>query len=150
MDRSKWQYQIIPKAISLIFILLFVYAATSKLLDYGQFQFQLSKSPYVSQYSNCLGWGIPFIEYCIAILLAYPKYMLTALYASLGIMIMFTGYIYAVLEYSDFRPCSCGGIISSLDWEEHLVFNLLFIALALTGITLIHKNKTDQINNNTT
>jgi hypothetical protein len=31
-------------------------------------------------------------------------------------------------------PCSCGGIISSLSWRQHIIFNGVFILLAITGI----------------
>lgn len=37
-------------------------------------------------------------------------------------------------------PCSCGGILESLGWREHLYFNLAFIALAVLALinTLHH------------
>lgn len=50
-------------------------------------------------------------------------------------------YIYLILNYSDFIPCSCGGISEKLSWTEHLVFNIGFIALALVAIVLTEKEK---------
>src|SRR5690606_29917948 len=52
-------------------------------------------------------------------------------------MVMFTTYIYITLNYSSFIPCSCGGILESMGWTPHLIFNLCFIVLALIGIVMI-------------
>lgn len=56
------------------------------------------------------------------------------LFAAFSIMVMFTAYIYIILNYSSFIPCSCGGILEKLGWKEHLFFNLIFIMLAAAGI----------------
>ncbi len=150
MVHKKIQYQNVLNGIRLLFIVLFLYAATSKLLTFETFQGQLERSPYISAHSNWLVWGIPGIEYLISILLLFPKHLLTGLYMSLGLMTLFTGYIYIVLNFSDSKPCSCGGVISSLDWKEHLIFNLFFITLALIGILILHQQQVNYLKNNTT
>lgn len=149
MVHKKFQFQIILNGISLLFVVLFIYAATSKLLTYELFKAQLVRSPYISGYSNWLVWGIPSIEYLIAVLLIFPKYLLTGLYMSLGLMTLFTSYIYMVLNFSESIPCSCGGIISSFGWKEHLIFNLFFIILALIGILILHKRQVNYLKKNT-
>jgi hypothetical protein len=141
MATSKIRYQIIIKVISFLFILLWVYAATSKLFIYEEFQIQLSKSPFVSNYSGFLTWMIPFAEYVLAGLFLFPRYLLTAFYGSFIIMLSFTSYILLVLNFSKTIPCSCGGIIARLSWGEHLIFNIIFIVLAFTGIILLKKQK---------
>ncbi|MEG0917288.1 MAG: hypothetical protein RSF68_09775, partial [Myroides sp.] len=35
----------------------------------------------------------------------------------------FTVYIFLILNYSPFVPCSCGGVLEDLGWWEHLWFN---------------------------
>nr|WP_281682026.1 MauE/DoxX family redox-associated membrane protein [Zunongwangia profunda] len=50
-------------------------------------------------------------------------------------MIVFTIYIWYTLNYSDYIPCSCGGIISDLNWTEHLIFNLFWIVFAIIAIS---------------
>src|SRR5690606_28267369 len=45
-------------------------------------------------------------------------------------------YIAAILNLGVFIPCSCGGVLEKLGWTEHLVFNCVFVALALVGIVL--------------
>lgn len=132
-------YQIVIKAISFLFIVLFVYAATSKLIIYEQFQIQLRESEFLSSHSELLAWLIPFIEYVIVGLFLFPKYVLTAFYGSFSIILLFTLYIIAALNFSESVPCSCGGIIAKLGWSEHIIFNLFFIALAFIGIVLIKR-----------
>jgi len=141
MGTPTFRYQILIKGISLLFMILFVYAATSKLLSYEQFQIQLRKSPFISSYSILLAWMIPFVEYVIVGLFIIPKYISIAFYFSFSILILFTVYIGLVLNLSDHIPCSCGGIISNMGWKEHFVFNISFIILALIGIMILRRHK---------
>ncbi len=119
-----------------LYVVLFTYAATSKLLDLENFRLQLGRFPFISTYAIWIAWGVPFLEIVIAGLFLFPKYILTALYASLSLLTIFTTYIILVLNFSDSIPCSCGGVISKLGWNEHLIFNIAFIALALLGILM--------------
>ena len=116
--------------ISLLFIVLFVYAAVSKLLDYETFTVQLAQSPLLSAYAGVIAWLVPGIEVAISILLLFERFRTLALYAAFTLMVMFTAYIYIILNFSDFVPCSCGGVLEKLSWTQHLIFNLVFIILA--------------------
>tara|TARA_R110002049_G_scaffold277220_1_gene455685 strand:+ start:17487 stop:17939 length:453 start_codon:yes stop_codon:yes gene_type:complete len=150
MLSSKFQYAILVNSIRFLFIILFVYAATNKVIDFNHFKIQLGQSPYISTYANWMSWMIPTIEYLIVGLFLFQKSLLTAFRASFSLMTLFTTYIFFVLSFSDSLPCTCGGIISSLGWREHFIFNLIFIGLALIGIIMIHKQRHDQIKINTT
>lgn len=136
MNRSAKIHLITTKIASMLFIVLFVYTATSKLLNIELFQLRLARFPFISTYAIWIAWGVPFLEIVIAGLFLFPKYILTALYASLSLLTIFTTYIILVLNFSDSIPCSCGGVISKLGWNEHLIFNIAFIALALLGILM--------------
>ena len=109
---------------------MFVYAAISKLLDFETFTVQLAQSPLLSAYTGVIAWVVPGLEILIAVLLTIPKYRIPALYASFTLMVMFTAYIYIILNFSDFIPCSCGGVLEKLSWTQHLIFNIVFIILA--------------------
>jgi uncharacterized membrane protein YphA (DoxX/SURF4 family) len=124
---------------SALLILLFVYAATSKLLDYQKFRVELGQSPILTVIAGWIAWLVPAIEIGIAIMLAYSRSRLTALYASFSLMVIFTSYIIAILKFSDYIPCSCGGILQNMQWPEHLVFNIAFVLIAFTGIMLYNK-----------
>lgn len=120
--------------VSLLFILLFVYAAVSKLLDFETFQTQLGQSPLLSAYAKPVAIGIPFLELFIALGLMMPRFRLWALYGFFGLMVMFTTYIVIILNFSDFIPCSCGGILEKMSWTEHLWFNLIVCLLSLLAL----------------
>lgn len=125
------------ECICLLYILLFVYAAVSKLLDFENFQVQLGQSPLLSAFASWVSWLVPIIELILALLLFFPKWRVIALFASFSLMVMFTAYIFIILNYSSFVPCSCGGILEKLGWTEHLIFNVFFILLAAAGILIL-------------
>lgn len=127
-----------------LFILLFVYAAVSKLLDFENFQVQLGQSPMLSAYAGWVSWGVIILELAAAGLLVFQSTRLLALYLSFFLMVKFTTYIIIILNFSDFVPCSCGGVLEKLGWTEHLLFNMGFILLSFVGIILL-RNKSQAI-----
>ncbi|MCK0115098.1 DoxX family protein [Gelidibacter sp. F63206] len=131
----------IPWMVSLLFILLFVYAAVSKLLDFENFQVQLAQSPLLSAYAGFLAPSIIIIELLVSLLLVIKSIRLIGLYCSLFLMIGFTAYIYLILNYSDFIPCSCGGVIEKMSWTQHLLFNISFTIFALIAILIVELKK---------
>ena len=124
------------KIICLLLVFLFAYAAVSKLIDYNTFRVQLSQSPYITRFAHVIAWALPVIELIVAVSFAFPSLRLIAFYASLFLLSLFTAYLLAMLNFSYYIPCSCGGILSSLSWKQHIVFNIAFILLSLTGIRL--------------
>jgi uncharacterized membrane protein YphA (DoxX/SURF4 family) len=128
--------EIIVKGICLLYVLLFVYAAVSKFLDFENFQVQLGQSPLLSPLAQYVSVGVIIIEFSIAILLSIPKLRYLALWGALALMIMFTTYIVIILNFSSFVPCSCGGILEKLGWTAHLIFNTVFVVLAIVAILL--------------
>lgn len=128
--------------VSLLYVFLFVYAAISKLLDFQTFVVQLGQSPLLSAYATWIAFLIPIIEIGIAILLLTTRYRYLALLASLGLMVMFSIYITIILNYSSFIPCSCGGVLSEMNWSEHLLFNITFIVIAVIAILMHKESKT--------
>ncbi|WP_422350827.1 MauE/DoxX family redox-associated membrane protein [Flagellimonas sp.] len=141
MDFTRNYGRLFIKLASTGFVLLFVYAASSKLMDFHGFRTQLGQSPIVTAYADAVAWGIPLLEILIATLFFSRKWTLLAFYASFALMAMFTSYIVLVLNFSDFIPCSCGGVLEELGWTEHIVFNLGFVALALVAILIIEKGR---------
>jgi uncharacterized membrane protein YphA (DoxX/SURF4 family) len=119
--------------------LLFVYAAISKVIDFENFQVQLAQSPLLSAYSGFISYAVIIVELLLAMFLCLPNYQQLALYGALGLMSAFTIYIFLILNYSDFVPCSCGGILEKLGWTEHLIFNIVVVLLAFVAI--LYKEK---------
>jgi uncharacterized membrane protein YphA (DoxX/SURF4 family) len=136
---------LIPVIISYFFILLFCYASISKVLDFENFQVQIAQSPLLSAYAGLVSYATIISELIIVLLLLIPKSRLLGLYASLGLMSAFTVYIYLILNFSDFVPCSCGGILEKMSWTEHLIFNIICVLLSIVGIVLIEIQKSKKI-----
>ncbi|WP_339610462.1 MauE/DoxX family redox-associated membrane protein [uncultured Planktosalinus sp.] len=122
-----------------LFILLFVYAAVSKLVDYETFENQLGQSPLLSAFAGWVAPGVIIIELLIALLLIFERTRLFALFGFYSMMVLFTTYIIIILNFTDFIPCSCGGVLEQLGWTEHLVFNVGFMGLAVVGIIVENK-----------
>lgn len=125
------------QVITLLCILLFVYAAMSKLLDYGKFKVQIGQAAPLRDFAGVLALAIPVVELGIAAMLALGgRFRHWGLIAFTGMMIAFTLYIIWAYYFSPNTPCSCGGVLESLGWVEHIWFNIGFIALSLAGIYL--------------
>ena len=126
----------IVEIISILFVILFLYTGISKLMEYGVFKEQIAESPILQPIAPFIAWALPLTEFLVSLLLIIPRWRLKGLYASLLLMIAFTLYIGAVMTFNKELPCSCGGIISLLSWNGHLVFNSVFIFLGYAGVRL--------------
>lgn len=135
MPRKRW-----IELISALLVFLFVYTSISKLLDYSVFSRQLSQSPFITQYAAIISWALPLGELIIAGLLLVNKTRLQGLYASFFLLCLFTLYLSAMLRYSPYIPCSCGGVLQHLSWQAHIIFNSAFVIITTIGI-LLHVKK---------
>ncbi|MFV0573800.1 MAG: MauE/DoxX family redox-associated membrane protein [Xanthomarina gelatinilytica] len=115
--------------------LLFCYTAISKIIDFNNFVFQLEKSPLIP-----VGLGVFFGIAVILSELIASYYLFVkekkGFYFSLFLMVSFTAYLYTIIHFSYYIPCSCGGVLEKLDWNTHIIFNLLFVVLIIASILL--------------
>ena len=130
----------IVEIIASLLVFLFIYAALSKLLDFNKFKYQLGQSPFITNISRIVVWVIPLSEILVSIALMIKRTRVAGLYLSFFLMLLFTGYIFMMLHYSPYLPCSCGGILSSMSWKQHFIFNLFFTGLSLLGILVQNSN----------
>lgn len=135
--------KIVVDSVVFLCILLFVYAALTKLLDYQKFAIQLGQSPMLTHFARFLAWSVPGGELLISLLLIFQATRLAGFYAAFSLMTMFTTYIVVASRFSDYVPCSCGGIIQNMSWTQHLLFNLVFLFLITVAI-LLHANTENQ------
>lgn len=117
-----------------LLILLFVYTGITKLVDQASFRGVMSRSPLIGQWSTFLSWALPIVELSAALVLFFPKTRKIGLWISLGLMVLFTGYIAYMLLFSNHLPCSCGGVLQQLTWLQHLEFNIIFTSLSALSI----------------
>ncbi|PZR20164.1 MAG: hypothetical protein DI539_11670 [Flavobacterium psychrophilum] len=141
---------IIVETTSYLYIVLFVYAALSKLIQFDNFSIQLGQSPLIGAFALWLRWLVPVLELLIAagLCIAFTKRL--SLYLAFVLMCCFTTYIYIILNYSSYIPCSCGGILEKLNWKQHFIFNLVFLILAAVGLIAGTERKEAQTGNHYT
>ena len=122
--------------IAFLLIIVFLYAGASKLEDYTLFRLVIADSPILKPFAFWLAWMVPAAELVTALLLLFPTTRLSGLHATLGLMIVFFGYIVGILALDKQPPCSCGGILELFPWKTHLIFDGILILLAQWGVRL--------------
>jgi len=119
---------------SSLLIFLFAYTAISKLTGYKKFHWVLSESPLIHNGAGIIVWLLPAAELLIVLLLIIPQHRRIGLHASLVSLVLFTSYLLYMIVTTPHLPCSCGGVISSLSWKQHVLFNLFFIGVSISGL----------------
>ena len=128
--------KVIVKGLSLFFILLYTYAAVNKLQQLSVFESQLEQFPFIGDFAPYIAWAVPATLISVSILFFFNKVKVIAFIGSFTIMLLFTLYILAVLNFAASIPCSCAGIFSSWSWHEQLYFNTGVLLIAAVGIAL--------------
>jgi len=126
---------------SVLLIILFTYAACSKVMDYQKFLVELGKSPVLAPFVKWISVFTPAIELAISAALMFRKSQLVALYASFTLMVIFSAYIVTILNFSEYIPCSCGGILENMNWKQHFWFNIGFVFLGGLSVCYFPMNK---------
>ncbi|NMN37583.1 MauE/DoxX family redox-associated membrane protein [Pedobacter sp. SG918] len=120
-----------------LLVLLFSYAAFSKLFTITAFGQQLHNQSFPSWLADFLLYFLIPAEIITAVLLCFKRTVLVGLLFSSVLLLAFTAYIALVLaDYFTKAPCSCGGVLKWLGWKSHLIFNLVFTTLTITSLTI--------------
>lgn len=143
-ENTGWKMTTI-EVITILLIGLFGLTAVDKAIRFERFYSELGKSPFMMNYAGAVAAGTPLVEAIVAWMLAVDKWRLKGLYLSVFLMSLFTTYIYMLLNYSYYTPCLCSAALESLSWEEHLIFNIVFLLLAMVGVILEETNQHHQI-----
>jgi hypothetical protein len=136
---------LLGQIISTLLILLFIYTALSKFYDRSFFEAQLHFYPYINKASVLLSWLLPSVELLCGLLLIAPFSRLAGLYITLTLLIIFTTYLAVMLIVKNDLPCSCGGVIQQMTWQQHILFNVVFIILSRIGIIASKKNTNQKL-----
>jgi putative oxidoreductase len=117
--------------------LLFFYTALSKLFDFRRFVWEIGNQPFEHWLRPILIYGLPTIELITVYLLLKSKTRQQGFYLSSLLMFAFTIYVALVtFNYYNRVPCSCAGVFHAMSWPQHLIFNILFTMIAISGIVL--------------
>ncbi|MFT4024585.1 MAG: hypothetical protein QM664_12470 [Flavihumibacter sp.] len=132
------KHDTLKTAVVFVFIFLFVYTAGSKWMDYARFKWVLEDSPLLAPFSSIIARGLPAVELLVAGLLLFPRTRKQGLLFTTILMGLFSFYIGYMLLTASSLPCSCGGVLRSMNWSQHLVFNLFLFLLALWSYCSYH------------
>jgi len=138
----------IVEIIAFLFIILFLYTGISKWLEYDVAREQIATTPILAPMAGVIIIVLPLLEILTALLLFIPSTRRKGLTLSLALMILFTGYVLYILNYNKELPCTCGGILQEMSWDQHLIFNTAFTSLAALAIFLNKKPKYNKENSN--
>ena len=139
--KKQLHFDIITSICAALLVLLCVYTAVSKLIDFDSFKEQMNNQGLYYWMTNAVIWLLPVTELFTAILLMIQKWRAVGFIISFFLLLAFTGYIAFRLIAGGEMPCSCGGVFKSMDWTTHLLFNIFFLLLSLIGIYIINRER---------
>lgn len=127
----------------LLLSLVYTYSSLSKLQNFEETKRQMLNQPVPGWSAGILAWFIPAIELITVLLLYFPQTRRTGFKLSTLLLLVFTLYVLlALLDLLGATACTCGGLISYLSWDAHLLFNITLLILSITGLILKERRKT--------
>lgn len=141
--KGAWLYGRLPLIIIYGYAFLYMYTGYDKLQNVETFIKGNSKIPLIGQYAELIGWGIPILEILLAVLLVFTigKARQIALRVSVIMMGIFTLYLILMLLFVPNSLCHCGGVIKSMSWTTHLIFNLIWLGAGILAIKKLNNYK---------
>jgi hypothetical protein len=143
MKLNEKHWNSLLEGIRFLFILLFFFAGLTKLLEGPSFYTNLLNAPIFGgeAIATVASQTIPFAEVLVALLLCWSKTHLAGLYGALGLFLLFAGYAGGILFFTPYKPCPCGGIVTLLSWEQHLVLHGVGVLLVLWTLVEEHRKR---------
>ncbi len=137
---ARWIYHRLPDVIIYGYAFLYMYTGWAKFMDISTFIRGNSKIPHLGQYAKLIGYGIPSLEIVLAVLLVIPVYRIKrfALWTSILLMAVFIIYLSLMVKFAEKKLCHCGGVIESMGWKTHIVFNIIWL---IAGIFALVRTK---------
>ncbi len=120
----------------LSYVFLFAYTGYSKLLDHVSFTRGIARVPILGHFPEAIGWGVPILELVLAVgmVVPEPRVQRVSFGISVSLMAIFTLYLLLMVSLVKEKLCHCGGVIGSLGWTEHMMFNAAILALGIWSI----------------
>jgi uncharacterized membrane protein YphA (DoxX/SURF4 family) len=126
-----------------LLVLLYTYTGVAKLLQLPQQQAVLAQLPYIGGLSSFIAIAVPVAELVVVCALLIPSLTKPGLTCSLCMLVVFTTYIIAALLGNSHLPCSCGGVLRSLTWTQHIFFNSTFIVVNIIALRINRRQQTE-------
>lgn len=134
--------KITVQVVSFLLIILWIYAASSKLMNFNMFRQQMSWQMLFPFIKHTIIYILPAAEVLTAFLLVFERTQRAGLYFSFTMLLAFTIYVgLAVFKFFDHIPCSCGGILNKMTWNAHFLLNIFFLLLTALGIYMVYRER---------
>lgn len=135
------KYNWFINASSFLLVLLFAYTGINKLLTQKEFSQQLLQNAFLHPFAIPLSFALPIAEIIIAICLVSKHSWIVGIWGATMLMTLFSVYVgFMLIQRQAPLHCTCGGVISSMTWRQHLLFNILFSAIAWVSL-FFHKRR---------
>lgn len=131
----------------LLLIIIFFYTGFSKLIHHRDFIYSIGWWKPLRSIAVFISFFIPGVQLLMAVLFFFERFRKIALTGSACLMLLFVTYIVFMKVHESNLPCSCGGIIASLTWNEQLVINICLLLLCIISLLIICKQKFGLLNN---
>ena len=131
-----------------LLVLLFIYTGCSKLLEHRLFLIQLSRIEYLGTFAPLVSFVLPVLEIVTALFIAFEATENLGLLIASLLMTGFTIYVGGMLILKSTLPCTCGGVIASMSWKQHLLFNMFFMMLSWNAFYHYYKHANKNISTN--
>lgn len=129
--------KILIEVIVAVLLIVFLHTAISKLLAFSSFRIQMFQSPVFQKIPLLAAITGPSLEITAAALLIFRRTRMPGFILSFCLMAFFTWYVWYLMTTMPHLPCSCGGVVSWLNWPQHLALNIILTVLSLVGIFLL-------------
>ncbi|MEN5232886.1 MauE/DoxX family redox-associated membrane protein [Sphingobacterium faecium] len=124
-----------------LFVLLWAYTAIPKFFKIKYFYDILGSQAIPKWTVPILTVMIPVVELAVLGMLLFPETRLLGLYASFGLMLIFTIYVSGIIfQVYDIYPCPCGAMFRRMGWKKHLRVNIWLTLIALVGVLMMQFN----------
>lgn len=129
-------------AVALMF--LFVYTGTDKVINYYPFHATLKQSFLLKDFAEVIAVALPIFELVIAAMFLVGiggsrRLLRYAFLTSVITLSLFTIYLIYMVNFGGDLPCSCGGVIATMSWSHHILFNMGCICAAGWGLWKLRK-----------
>ena len=128
-----------------LFVLLFLYTAANKIWKFHNFEWVLGTLPLIGKYHMLIAYAVPSAEILASALLLINSTRKYGLITSFLLMFTFSSYLIFMVFYAKDLPCNCGGVISQLSWNQHIIFNLFFLILSVIALKLDDEKKSNRL-----
>ena len=125
-----------PHIIIFGYAFLFMYTGSDKLKNVEAFINGNMNIPYLGMHAEIISWSVPILECLLAMLLILPfiKLKRIALQISVYLMGVFTLYLGLMIFFVKENLCHCGGVLESMGWIPHLIFNLAWLGAGIFAL----------------